>query len=302
MIHLRGGHLLEVAKQIGIEKTKGLDVDKTLKWEFNDSLIKIPHLENSIIITNPPYLYKSSSSRKKINKNLEKYFLSSKYDDIYLIALDKMLDAQDYIVAIIPETFVNSNYEQKNRLFSLTVLEENPFCDTDVPILVACFDGNFKSLDKVKVYKNESFINSLGEIERLRLIPNKNVEMTFNCINGWLAVRCVDSTREEEMLRFDFKKNINYDWQNRIKVSSRSMTLIDINVEQEKRQIFIDECNRILNEMRKKTSDIILSPFKGNMKNGQRRRRLDFFTCRAIIEKAYYKIVDKNLGGLFYED
>lgn len=213
-----------------------------------------------------------------------------------------MLDAQDYIVAIIPETFVNSNYEQKNRLFSLTVLEENPFCDTDVPILVACFDGNFKSLDKVKVYKNESFINSLGEIERLRLIPNKNVEMTFNCINGWLAVRCVDSTREEEMLRFDFKKNINYDWQNRIKVSSRSMTLIDINVEQEKRQIFIDECNRILNEMRKKTSDIILSPFKGNMKNGQRRRRLDFFTCRAIIEKAYYKIVDKNLGGLFYED
>lgn len=213
-----------------------------------------------------------------------------------------MLDAQDYVVAIIPETFVNSNYEQKNRLFSITVLEENPFNDTNIPVLVACFDGKLKSLDEVKVYKNETFINSLGEIERLRLIPNKNVEMVFNSINGWLAIRCVDSTKEDEMLRFDFKQNIKYDWQKGIKVSSRAMTLVDINVVQEKRQDFIDECNKILNEIREKTSDIILSPFKGNMKNGRRRRRLDFFTCRAIIEKAYYKIVDKNLGGLFYED
>jgi len=38
----------------------------------------------------------------------------------------------------------------------------------------------------------------------------------------------------------------------------------------------------------------MLSPFKGNMKNGVRRRRLDFQTCRAIIERAYHTTVAKN--------
>ena len=40
-----------------------------------------------------------------------------KHDDIYMIALDKMIEAQKYIVAIIPESFINSNYRQKNLMF-----------------------------------------------------------------------------------------------------------------------------------------------------------------------------------------
>ena len=52
-------------------------------------------------------------------------------------------------------------------------------------------------------------------------------------------------------------------------------------------------CNKILNDIRNKSHDLILSPFKGNMKNGVRRRRLDFYTCRAIIEKAYEVVVQK---------
>ena len=77
-------------------------MDNSLEWELNDSLISIPHIDNSIIITNPPYLSNYSASRKKIDDKVEKYFSSSSYDDVYLIALDKMTDAQDYVVAIIP--------------------------------------------------------------------------------------------------------------------------------------------------------------------------------------------------------
>ena len=291
------GDLLRAANNLGYKKIKGLDIDPDLFWEKNDSLLSIPHLDSAIIITNPPYITNYSAARKKVDKGLNKYFQTSKYDDLYLIALDKMLEAQEFVVAIIPETFINSNYKQKNRLYSLTVLEENPFGDTDTPVVVACFDGRVKPLEEIKIYKNDHYVNSLGAIENMRLIPHKDVPMIFNDRNGWLGVRCIDTTRADEMLRFDFKDNIDYDWEKGIKVSSRLLTLIEIDVPEEKKSPFIWECNRILNTVRAETQDIIFSPFKGNMKNGKRRRRLDFLTCRAIIERAYHKTVERDRGS-----
>lgn len=290
------GHLLDVAKHIGFETVVGLDIDENLSWQKNDSLISIPHInKETIIITNPPYLSNYSASRKKMMKQVEIYFNSTKYDDLYLLALDNMLKAQDYIVAIIPETFINSNFKKKNYLHSITILEDNPFNDTDTPVIVACFDGVFKDLSKVKIYKNETLVNDLKTIENMRLIPKNNLQMQFNVLDGWLAVRCVDTTNPNHMLKFDFKENMNYDWDSGIKISSRLLTLIDLTVPLEKRSIFINECNYILEKFRVDTDDIVLSPFKGNMKNGQRRRRLDFKTCRAIIELAYNKVVNQQV-------
>ena len=288
------GDLLNVAQKLGYKNIKGLDFDSKLSWELNDSLINIPHIDDAIIITNPPYISNYSASRKKVDENLKKYFNESIYDDVYLIALDKMIEAQNYIVAIIPETFINSNFKQKDKLHSITILEDNPFNDTDTPVLVACFDGVKKELNRVKVYKNDKYINTLGNIEDMRLVPGKTVKMAFNDKKGWLGVRCVDTTNPNDMLRFDFKDNIDYDWEKGIKVSSRLLTLISIDIPEDVRKDFIDECNDILNITREKTDDIIFSPFKGNMKNGRRRRRLDFLTCRAIIEKAYFKVVLKK--------
>ncbi len=282
------GDLLRVAREkCGFNKVAGLDIDDKLAWEHNDSLLDIPHINDAIIITNPPYISNYSASRKGLTRELEKYFATSRYNDVYLIALDKMIEAQNNVVAIIPETFINSNYEQKNFLSSITILEENPFDDTENPVVVACFDGNFKSLSEVKVYKNDIFVNNLGNIENLRIKPMGILDMTFNKPNGWLAVRCVDTTNPANMIKFDFKDNIKYDWKNRIKVSSRLLTLVDVDVKDEDKEIFIQKCNDMLSKIREETSDVILSPFKGNMKNGRRRRRLDFMTCRAIIEKAY---------------
>lgn len=287
-----GGDLLKVAEKIGFNSIVGMDIAENLGWKYNDSLIDIPHLDDAIIITNPPYISNYSASRKKIGNELKKYFDTTVYDDVYLLALDKMLDAEDYVVAIIPETFINSNYKRKNRLFSITILEENPFNDTDTPVIVACFDKVKKRLDDVSVYKNDKYINSLENIEKMRVYPNRNVKMSFNDKNGWLGVRCVDNTNSKDMITFNFKEKIDYNWSNRIKASSRLITLIEIDIPLEKRKEFIFECNSLLESLRNNTSDIIFSPFKGNMKNGKRRRRLDFMTCRAIIEIAYYKIID----------
>ena len=286
------GDLLSVAKKLGFNKTIGLDIDKTLNWQINDSLINIPHVDNAIIITNPPYLSNYSASRKKLKNELTKYFSLSKYDNLYLIALEKMLLAQENVVAIIPETFINAKFLLKNRLKSLTIIEDNLFNDTETPVVVACFDGRIKSLNEVLIYKNDKFIDSLGALEEKRIAPLNNCKMSFNDKNGWLGVRCVDSTDPVWKLRFDYKEKIDYNWEKGIKNSSRLLTLIQIDIPKNKRSIFIEECNKLLNQIREETQDIILSPFKGNMKNGIRRRRLDFFTCRAIIERAYYKVAN----------
>ena len=277
-----------------IRKIVGLDIDNTLGWKWNDSLENIPHLDCAIIITNPPYISNYSARRKRINESLEKYFKQTKYDDVYLLALDRMLATQDYVVAIIPETFINSPYRQKARLKLITILEENPFNDTDTPVVVACFDDQEKKYEKIAIYKDSDYICTLKDVEDTRIRPSNTVKMKFNELKGWLAVRCVDTTNPNDMLRFAFKSDIDYDWDKGIKVSSRLLTLIDIDVPVEKRAELIDRCNQILNGIRAKSHDIILSPFKGNMKNGVRRRRLDFLTCRAIVEKAYAAIMPKR--------
>lgn len=285
------GHLLKVAEKLGFSKTIGFDIDSSLGWKINDSLISIPHInEKTIIITNPPYLSNYSASRKGIMSDVKKYFDITNYDDLYLLSLENMLKSQKFVVAIIPETFINSNFKNKNYLHSITILEENPFEDTDTPVIIACFDGVLKDFSKIAIYKNDKKVSDLETIEKHRIKPKNNLKMVFNDINGWLAVRCVDTTNPKDMIRFDFPNNIEYNWEKGIKVSSRLLTRINLDIDIKKREIFIAECNKILSELRNSSADIIFSPFKGNMKNGRRRRRLDFKTCRAIIEIAYQNL------------
>ena len=279
------GDLLKVADELGFSSKIGLDIDDTLNWEVNDSLLKIPHVDNAIIITNPPYIAKQSASRKHLK--LEKYFNDTKYDDIYLLALDRMLEAQDYVVAIVPESFINSSYEKKNFLSSITVLESNPFLDTENPVCVVCFDGTYKTFDNIKVYKNGKYINSLKRIIDVRIKPKNNVKITFNDQSGWLGLRAVDSTDDKTNIAFAFKKDINYNWDEKIKNTSRHITLINVDVPEDKQQQFIEYANNEINSLRKRSSDIVFTPFKGNTKSGIRRRRLDYSLARAILEDAY---------------
>ena len=284
------GDLLKISSHLGIQNVLGLDIDKTLGWSYNDSLEAIPHIHNAIIVTNPPYISNYSASRKKVIGSVRHYFEKSIYDDIYLIALEKMLEAQEYVVAIIPETFINSNFQDKKRLFSITILEENPFNDTDIPVIVACFYVKQKKESEINIYKNNNYIGSLYSLNRLRPTPKHIVDMKFNDKKGWLGLRAIDLTDPENMICFDYKDNIDYDWEAGIKASSRLYSLIDIDINYSQRNDFIKQANNLLSSLRSTSKDVILSPFKGNMKNGTRRRRLDFKTARAILEQAYMQL------------
>lgn len=151
------GHLLRVAGQLGFRKLKGLDIDPSLDWRRNDSLVRVPHVARSIIITNPPYLTNYSAKRKGLLAEVGDYFDRTRHDDLYKLALENCLAASSHVVAIIPESFINSGFP-KSRLASLTVLEESPFDDTEVPVCIACFDGKSKRAAQVRVYKNDTYI------------------------------------------------------------------------------------------------------------------------------------------------
>lgn len=96
---------------------------------------------------------------------IERYF--EKYTDLYQLAVVKMLGAQDYVVAIIPETFINSNFLNMvfKRIKSITILVENPFKDTENPVCVVCFDNNVFENREVEVYIGDKYINTLEFIK-----------------------------------------------------------------------------------------------------------------------------------------
>ena len=290
------GDLLNIAKKIGFKEIKGFDIDKNLNWEINDSLLNIPKINNSVIITNPPYLTNYSAKRKGIYEKVKQYFDICNYDDIYQLAIERCLK-NDFGVMIVPETFINSKFP-KHRLTSITIIEDQLFNDTENPVCVICFDNRQKPYDQINVYKNDQLIGKLGYFEKMRRVPHKNIYIKFNVSEGQIALRAVDTTDPQKPISFMKPEKIDYDLTD-IKYSSRLVTAIEIEADNKDIDKIIEYSNRILFEFRKKTHDVLLSPFKGNKKNGERRRRLDYMTARAFLEEAYELVRPNSKLKLF---
>lgn len=282
------GDLLNTAKDIGFKKVVGYDIDKTLNWQENDSLISIPKIANSIIITNPPYLTNYSAKRQKIYKNIAKYLDCCAFNDLYQLALAKCLENNDFIVAIVPETFINANFN-KSRLNSITIIEDNMFNDTKNPVCVVCFDNKNKLYSDIKMYKNNKYIGNLDYFEKLRKKPSNHIAIKFNTNNGQIALRAIDGIKSGTNIAFMQPNKINYNL-SKISHSSRAITLIRLDISDNLIDKIIINSNKVLLEFRKNTCDVILSPFKGNKNNGKRRRRLDYRTARAILEESFINL------------
>jgi hypothetical protein len=278
------GDLLEAARKIGFREVRGFDIDESLHWEINDSLEHVPRIEQSITITNPPYLTNYSAKRRGVYEHVQHYFDSCQYDDLYQLAIEKSL-VNDFGVMIIPETFINSKFP-KHRLVSVTIIEDRLFNDTENPVCVICFDNKEKEYSKIDVYKNNEHIGTLGYFENMRRTPQNSIAIRFNIPTGQIALRAVDTTNPEKPISFMKPEEMDYDLED-IKHSSRLITVIEVMAGEKEIEKIIEHSNRLLLDFRKDTHDVLLSPFKGNKKNGERRRRLDYMTARAFLEDAY---------------
>ena len=301
------GHLLNIAKVFGYE-TVGHDIDadicKKNGWGVpNDSLMNVIRHKDAFVLTNPPYLAKNSAKRMK--SEMVSYFqpgaipgieieMLGVLDDLFKFAIEKVLQTYSESIWIVPESGIQDlddlNHWMKD-LHSVTILEQNPFDDTEHPVCVMIFS---RSNPKQEIWKNDELLGKYVDIksvhDKFSKGSSRSTPMKFNSAGGSLGFRAVDGTREDGSMRIKFCRGeeLGYPREN-IKVSSRHLTYIEIELEGHTLDATIDEANRTIDEYREATHDVFLTAFMGNTKTGERRRRLDYKLARRIFNKAYAK-------------
>jgi hypothetical protein len=281
------GHLLEAVKAdpiIGkhVKQVAGFDVQGEI-WPINDSLIAIPNPQRAVIVTNPPYLANHSAKRKGVDQLVAKYFEGSTQKNLYRIALENALASADYVVAIIPETFLLSTFP-KHRLELAVVIQDSLFGDTDAPALVACFGKDGR--DDAHIFTGNQSIGNLKDILALRESNAPKHQIVFNDPKGRIGLRAVDGSDGKTPIAFVASRDFEYP-SDSVAVSSRLMTYLDVPGAREGDLAeVINQANRILLEIRLSSGDLVLAPFKGNDRNGKRRRRLDYGLARRILNQA----------------
>ena len=302
------GHLLKVAASLGFDVV-GHDVDDAIcaanGWgEPNDSILHVPHHADAFVLTNPPYLAKNSA--KRMDAPAQSYFRpgavlpltnehTSTLDDLFKLAIEQTLGQYDDSVWIVPESVVQDVEHLphwKARLHSLTVLEDNPFTDTEHPVCVLVFSASQTSGE---LWKNDTRLGSYEDVwnrhNETCAYPRDATTMRFNSPTGNLGYRAVDGTKADGSMRIRFclGDELGYDRQ-RIKVSSRHLTYIDVDLEGDELVAVIEEANRQIEAYRAATQDVFLTAFMGNTKTGVRRRRMDYFLARRLFNAAYLAV------------
>jgi hypothetical protein len=281
------GHLLEAIKSDSVlgrivSQATGFDIQGDA-FPFNDSLVAIPNPQRAVIVTNPPYLANHSAKRKGVDQLVAKYFDGSSQKNLYRIALEKALESADYVVAIIPETFLLSTFP-KHRLELAVVIQDSLFGDTDAPALVACFTK--ESCADAHIFTGDQSIGNLSEILALRDSIAPKQKIVFNEPTGRIGLRAVDGSDGKSPIAFVAAVDFIYPAES-VAVSSRLMTYLDLpEFSDAEISKLIAEANAVLSQIREASSDLVLAPFKGNDKNGRRRRRLDYALARRILNIA----------------
>ena len=281
------GHLLNVVKgdptlQRRIAKANGFDIQGAT-WPINDSLVSIPNPKRAVILTNPPYLANHSAKRKGVSSLVEKYFERSTQKNLYMIALENALVSADYVVAIIPETFLLSSFP-KDRLELAVVIQDSLFGDTDAPALVACFTK--ESCADARIFTGHQLIGELKQILALRKSTATREKIVFNDPAGRVGLRAVDGSDGESPIAFMPASEFDYS-SKKVMVSSRLMTYLDLpELSDDEITSVIVHANIALSKIRRESGDLVLAPFKGNDRAGRRRRRLDYALARRLLNEA----------------
>jgi hypothetical protein len=278
------GHLIDTIKSdpiLGkqVRQATGFDIQGS-SWPINDSLVAIPNPTHAVIVTNPPYLANHSAKRKGVDQLVAKYFANSTQKNLYRIALENSLASADYVVAIIPETFLLSTFP-KLRLELAVVIQDSLFGDTDAPALVACFTK--EACADARVFTGNQSIGTLAEILALRESTAPKKKIVFNNPKGRIGLRAVDGSDGESPIAFMPASEFDYS-SRKVMVSSRLMTYLDLpDLSDGEIDSIIIRANAALQRVRKDSGDLVLAPFKGNDRNGKRRRRLDYALARKIL-------------------
>lgn len=242
----------------------------------NDSISNFPQGWD-FCITNPPYLAKNSAKRRKLS------YPDTIYDDVYKVCLELSLENCDYVVAIIPESFITSGI-LRERLDRVISLDFNPFEDTEHPVCIALFSPT--ESNDFEIYRGETFLGSYNELKKFK--PKAcHCDVKFNRVDGQIGLLGVDNTQGDS-IRFCSREEI---LDSEIKHTSRARTRIllgdkEMGLIYRKHQNidnFIKALNKSIKVMREETKDVFMTSFKGLRADGKYRRRLDFKSAKGIV-------------------
>lgn len=231
-----------------------------------------------VAITNPPYLAKNSATRKGLRP------LFNGYQDLYEVALEKMLAGCNWVAAIIPESFITRNVH-RSRLEFVISLNLDMFHDTEFPVCLAVFSPI--PSETHEIWRGNEFLGtekSLAELSKKFLNPFPKHRFKFNDPAGVLGLWAIDNTKCNSIrfLRGEMIESAT------IKVSSRAITRIShesINSD-ELLDAVISKANSLLEGYRDATQDVFMTSFKGLRSDGRYRRRIDWATASKILDKA----------------
>lgn len=219
-----------------------------------------------VCVTNPPWLAKNSATRRGLP------YPNTHYDNVYKLALEKCIDNCSYIAALVPESFIRSELFLE-RLDSFISLTGEFFDETEQPVGLAMFSKN--NTEDVNIWQNNKFIGTLNEIAKFRPPFSDDKSIRFNDPDGNLGLIAVDS-HESANIRFCPVKELeNYE----VKDHGRYITKLHTPF-----KIKIDDYNKVINEFRKKTYDVLLTSYRGLRKDGLYRRRLDWQLARDVVK------------------
>lgn len=244
---------------------------------------------SDVIVTNPPYIAKNSASKNKFDIDFKTY------QNLYEVAVEAMLSNADYVLAIIPESFITRGLF-KERLYGFISVTDNLFDDTGIPVGIAVWVKEPTS--DIEIYSGNHYLGKLGELKKKVQLFNKdtyvssNIKVIFNDPNGILGVQAIDNTKTAS-LAFVKGETIKPE---KIKHTSRHITRVtvvdkitnEVLVTEENLVRVIEQANSVLVQYREETDDVFLTSTKGVRADGKYRRRLDFKTISLLLQSVKF--------------
>ncbi|AIX20512.1 DNA methyltransferase [Synechococcus phage ACG-2014e] len=227
-----------------------------------------------VCITNPPYLAKTVVSRKKLPVQLI-------HEDMYLDALQLMLDNCEYVAAIVPSTFWNQRLF-KDRLYAWDKFDMQLFTDTDAPAGVAYFVPH-------RVEHTRTFVNGDEIVLTSDNTPTKtDFHVRFNPHDlAPILVNGIDTNTQNNIhLRMlqdnDVPSLVNS--MGKCKPTNRNHFPIESTMVKE---ADLPAINALIEQWRDETMDFFLTSFKSPMASGKYRKRISFMEVRWLLNRFY---------------
>lgn len=224
-----------------------------------------------VCVTNPPWLARNSASRNGLS------FPDCRHNDLHKHCLELCLANCRHVAAIVPATFLQSGLFG-DRLQSYTLLHRKLFSDTANPVCLALFGD---ATDSVAIHHDDRFVGNLPDLEAWLPRKRRDRKVRFNDPEGRLGLVSFDNVGGSS-IRFCEARSLEG---RAVKVSARFFTRIGGDFGPDLPGL-VGLLNARLDEFRRETQDVFLTPFKGIHKDGCYRRRMSFRLARSFINAA----------------